>query len=126
MADMRKILGIAMVLTVALAFNASAVVGAGADKAEKNEKAEKGCCVFHMESMKDAKYEVTNTTDGVTIKITSDKPEVVKQIQESVAKCKAGDHKGNCPMMKDKAKCPHHDEGAEEHHPGEGKESQKK
>jgi hypothetical protein len=119
-----------MVLTVALAFNASAVMNAGADKAEKAEKKEHGACLFHMESMKDVKYEVTNTADGVTIKITSDKPELVKQIQESVLKCreshKSGDQKGGCPMMKDKSKAAPHDEGAEGAHHGEAQESQKK
>jgi hypothetical protein len=127
---MRKMLGIAMVLAVALAFNASAVTNAGADKAEKAEKKEGHSCVFHMESMKDAKYEVTNTPDGVTIRITSDKPEVVKQIQECISKCrdahKSGDHKGMCPMMKDKSKAAPHDEGAEGAHHGEAPESQKK
>jgi hypothetical protein len=70
--------------------------------APKVEQKEEHGCLFHMESMKDVKYEVTNTADGVTIKITTDKPELVKQIQESVAKCRAscckpGEHKG-CPM----------------------------
>jgi hypothetical protein len=75
------------------------------------EKKEKGSCIFHMYSMKDVKYEVTNTPDGVTIKISSDKPEVIKQIQESTAQCheahKSGDHKGMCPMKTD-SKCPGH------------------
>lgn len=61
-------------------------------------------CIFHMDAMKNAKYEVTNTPDGVIMKITSDKPEVAKQIQEIVAKCReaheSGDHKHMCPLKK--------------------------
>jgi hypothetical protein len=73
----------------------------------------KPSCMFHMDGMKDAKYEVTNTPDGVIIKITSDKPDVVKQIQEKTAKCqeahKSGNHKNMCPMKNDStAMCPHH------------------
>jgi hypothetical protein len=82
------------------------------------EKKEHHGCIFHMESMKDAKYEVTNTPDGVIIKITSDKPEVVKQIQECVTKCreahKTGDHKGMCPMKKEGQSSGHKEEM--EHH----------
>jgi hypothetical protein len=73
----------------------------------------KPSCMFHMDGMKDAKYEVTNTPDGVIIKITSDKPDVVKQIQEKTAKCqeahKSSNHKNICPMKNDStAMCPHH------------------
>jgi hypothetical protein len=82
--------------------------------AETEKKEGPGCCQ-HMGVMKDAKYEITNTPDGVIIKISSDKPEVVKQIQESVAKCqaahKSGDHKTMCPMKKEPG-CPMH---AEQH-----------
>jgi hypothetical protein len=49
----------------------------------------------------------------VTIKITSDKPEVVKKIQESMAQCqaahKSGDHKHMCPMHKDSESPGHHE-----------------
>jgi TusA-related sulfurtransferase len=38
--------------------------------------------------MKDAKFEVNKIDNGITITITSDKPEVVKQIQEHQANCK--------------------------------------
>ncbi|MCK4527749.1 hypothetical protein KAW18_10300 [candidate division WOR-3 bacterium] len=38
------------------------------------------------ELKKDAKIEVSNIEDGVIIKITSDKPKLVKQIQERAAK----------------------------------------
>jgi TusA-related sulfurtransferase len=69
------------------------------------EKKGKPSCLFHMDSMKDAKFEVTNTPDGVIIKITSDKPDVVKQIQETTTQCheahQSGDHKNMCPMKKD-------------------------
>jgi len=46
---------------------------------QKHEPGKEGCC---QEMMKDVKFEVTNLPNGVLIKITSDKPEVVKQIQE--------------------------------------------
>ena len=82
--------------------------------AEPEKKGKPGC-MFHMDSMKDAKYEVTNTPDGVIIKITSDKPDVVKQIQETTARCheahKSGDHK-MCPMKKDST-CSGHSEHQE-------------
>jgi hypothetical protein len=81
------------------------------------EKKGKSSCIFHMDGMKDAKYEVTNIPDGVTIKITSDKPEVVKQIQETTTQCheahKSGDHKNMCPMKKDTG-CPAHKEQQEQ------------
>ena len=70
----------------------------------ETEQKKKPKCIFHMDAMKDAKYEVTNTPDGVIMKITSDKPEVAKQIQEIVAKCReaheSGDHKHVCPLKK--------------------------
>jgi hypothetical protein len=82
-------------------------------KSAEAEKKGKPSCFFHMDSMKDAKFEVTNTPDGVTIKITSDKPEVVKKIQESMAQCqaahKSGDHKHRCPMHKDSESPGHHE-----------------
>ena len=37
--------------------------------------------------MKEAKIEVTNTDNGIIVKVTSDNPKVVKQIQERWAKC---------------------------------------
>lgn len=80
------------------------------------EKKKKPTCIFHMDGMKDAKYEVTNIPDGVTIKITSDKPEVVKQIQEAMAKCReaheSGDHKHMCPLKKS-SESPVHNEQEE-------------
>ena len=88
---------------IVLAFFVVSVVNpvTGTDT-EKNKG--KSPCIFHINAMKDAKYEVTNTPDGVTMKITSYKPEVVKKIQETVEKCheahKSGDHKHMCPMKK--------------------------
>lgn len=87
------------------------LVNAGEAPAPK--KKGKHGCILHMDGMKDAKYEVTNIPDGVTLKITSDKPEVVKKIQESMAQCRvaheSGDHK-KCPMKKAADTCHH------EHH----------
>ena len=88
----------------------STVMGAEAEKKGKPH------CIFHMDGMKDAKYEVINTPDGVTMKITSDKPEVVKQIQETMAKCReaheSGDHKHMCPLKKaSESSGPHQQEG---------------
>jgi len=48
-------------------------------------------------AMKGVKVEATNIANGVMVKITSDDPEVVKQIQERKANCK-------CKGMKD-VKC---------------------
>ena len=77
------------------------------------EKKGKTSCFFHMDSMKEAKYEVTDIPDGVTIKITSNKPDIVKKIQESMAQCqaahKSGDHKHMCPMHKDSDSPGQHD-----------------
>jgi len=42
---------------------------------------------FCPKAMKDVKIEATNIANGVTVKITSDNPEVVKQIQEHKANC---------------------------------------
>jgi TusA-related sulfurtransferase len=55
---------------------------------------EKGSCPM---GMKGAKIETTNIANGITLTITSDDPEVVKQIQECAANCK-------CEGKKD-AKC---------------------
>lgn len=46
---------------------------------EKNERGEKSCCEGMM---KDVKLEVMSLPNGVQVKITSGKPEVVKVIQE--------------------------------------------
>jgi Cu+-exporting ATPase len=60
---------------------------------QKHEHGKEASC---EEMMKDVKFEVTNLPNGVQIKITSDKPEVVKQIQEMHK-----DGKGCCMMMKE-------------------------
>jgi YHS domain-containing protein len=66
------------------------------------EHGEGGCCAI----MKDVKREVTNLPDGIQVKITSDKPEVVKKLQEMHKEgkgCCAKKHSGkDCPMMKQK------------------------
>jgi TusA-related sulfurtransferase len=52
-------------------------------------------------AMKDAKVEVTNMDNGIMIQITSNDPEVVKQIQERTANCKCGGGKdANCEVTK--------------------------
>ena len=107
---MRKLIGFT-VLSVLVLSVAGMALSAG------TEKKEKPSCFFHMDSIKDAKYEVTNTANGVTISITSDKPEVVKQIQEAISQCreahKSGNHKTMCPM-KNGSKAPCHTEQQEE------------
>jgi len=107
---MRKLFSFTILLVLVLSV-AGMVIAAGAEKKDKPS------CFFHMDSIKDAKCEVIKTEDGITIKITSDKPEVVKQIQESVSKCgeahKSGNHKTMCPMKNGtKASC--HSEQQEE------------
>lgn len=59
---------------------------------QKHEHGKEAGC---QEMMKDVKFEVTNLPNGVQIKITSDKPEVVKKIQEMHK-----DGKCCCMMMK--------------------------
>ena len=78
-------------------------------KSEKQgEKSEKACC------MKDVTCKVANIDKGVTITMTSDKPEQVKAIQECAAKCSKGECNGEhadkgacCPQSKtgQKGKC---------------------
>ncbi len=50
----------------------------------------------YCELMKGAKTEVTNTDNGVIVKVTSDDPEVVKLIQE----CWAKKQKGLCAISR--------------------------
>ena len=103
---MRKVVSFALLSVLVLGI-ISILVYAG------TEKKEKPSCFFHLDSIKDAKYEVTSIANGVTITITSDKPEVVKQIQEAISKCHeahtSGNHKNMCPM-----KNMHHSEQKEE------------
>ncbi len=88
------------------------VYTAAATSAEVEKKG-KPSCIFHMDSMKDAKYEVTNIPEGVTIRITSDNPETVEKIQESMAQCqaahKSGEHKHMCPMHKNEGSSGRHE-----------------
>lgn len=52
-------------------------------------------------AMKGVKVETTNIANGITMKITSDDPEVVKQIQEYKANCKCERMKGvQCEVTK--------------------------
>ena len=103
---MSKVIRCAVLMLCVLGFVYTAI-------SENTEKNGKPACFFHMNSMKDAKYEVTNIPDGVTIRITSDKPDIVKKIQESMAQCRAAhksdDHKHMCPMHKDSDSPGHHD-----------------
>jgi len=56
----------------------------------------KGNCPMAVEG---AKVEVTNIANGITVQITSDDPEVVKQIQECAANCKCEGKKNvKCEM----------------------------
>jgi len=65
---------------------------------EKCQHSESKCC----EWMKDAKVDISNIENGIMIKITSDKPEVVKSIQECADKylieCK--DNVSQCFLIK--------------------------
>jgi TusA-related sulfurtransferase len=57
---------------------------------------EKDCCPI---GVKGAKVEATNIANGITVTITSDDPEVVKQIQEETANCKCeGKKKAKCEV----------------------------
>lgn len=56
----------------------------------------KGSCPM---GVKGAKVEATNIDNGITVNITSDDPEVVKQIQECAANCKCeGKKKVKCEV----------------------------
>lgn len=107
---MRKVIGITALMMLVLGV-ATLVISADAEKKDKPS------CFFHMDAIEGTKIEITNIADGVTITITSDKPEVVKQIQETVSKCheahKSGDHKNMCPM-KNKSNPACHKEQQEE------------
>lgn len=66
------------------------------------------CCEHHeskcCEWIKDAKFDVSNIENGIMIKVTSDKPDVVKLIQECAGKCllecKDDDDAGHCVLIK--------------------------
>ena len=77
------------------------------EKCHKSGKCPKECSCKHKKSsaeckkrhklMKEAKIDVTNISNGVILKIASDKPEVVKTIQEYARKwkeCKSKHKKG--------------------------------
>lgn len=49
----------------------------------------------YNEAMKDVKVEVTDTAEGVIVKVSSNKPEVVKLIQEHWAKHQEAHKTGN-------------------------------
>jgi TusA-related sulfurtransferase len=89
-----------MIRFTVVSFFVLGIISAG--MSAEPEKKEKGSCLLHIDGMKDAKYEVTNIPDGVTIKITSDKPALVEQIQATAAQCReahaSGNHKTGCPM----------------------------
>lgn len=65
---------------VALAFVASAMVYASGGNAEGGCRGHRGASL-----MEDATFEVANTSKGVIITVTSEKPEVVKTIQARFA-----------------------------------------
>jgi len=73
---MRKLLTGLLVVCVA----GFVLIAATAD--EKCKHHESKCC----EWMKDAKVEISNIENGVIVKITSNKPDVIKLIQEHAAK----------------------------------------
>ena len=54
-------------------------------------------------SLKEAKFEITNTATGVmvTATATAEKPEVVKAIQDRVANCGKHEHGGEAGVCKD-------------------------
>ena len=65
-------------------------------------------CVRDCKVMKDAKIEVTNTDNGVVVKMTATNPEDVKKIQEcwaNIAACKAarGDGSEKAPAARGEA-----------------------
>jgi hypothetical protein len=75
-------------------------------KCDKKEVA-KACCskssCLNFHGCKNAKMEVKNVEDGVVIKITAEKAEDVKAIQECAAKCKS--HSEKCAKGDKKASC---------------------
>jgi len=70
---------------------------------EKCKHSESKCC----EWMKDAKVDISNIKNGVIIKITSDKPDVVKLIQEHAPKCvtECKHNTGKCDHKEGSAEC---------------------
>lgn len=70
---------------------------------EKQKKAES------YEWLKEVKFEVSNIDSGAIIKVTSDKPELVKKIQDWTQKCVEKWKAGKCmheEMVKSKVKDP--------------------
>ncbi|MFC1849863.1 hypothetical protein ACFL27_06605 [candidate division CSSED10-310 bacterium] len=90
-----------LILTIAVLVAHFFVAGAVACEKGKHQKHD-DCCKF----MKDANVEVTNVDNGIVIKITSDKPDMVKMIQEHGAKCKKGF--GHQHAHQAGHKCKHH------------------
>ena len=60
----------------------------GEEKKYDDKKKGLNCCGHFCKLMKEAKLEVTNIDNGVVVKVTSDNPKAVKQIQERWANCK--------------------------------------
>ncbi len=115
---MKKVL-VSGLLLVALSAACVFMVYAGSEEKCGADKKLSRSRERYCKLMKDAKTEVTNTDNGVIVKVTSDDPEVVKLIQECWANrtaCKAarsaGSEKtpaicgskkkngGTCPSMK--------------------------
>lgn len=90
---MKKVL-VSGLLLVALSAASVLMVYAGSEKRCGSDKKLSSSRERYCELMKDAKTEVTNTDNGVIVKVTSDDPEVVKLIQE----CWAKKQKDLCPM----------------------------
>ncbi|GEM_PF-1254356 len=69
------------VLLIALAAVAVAV------SSQKPTPASANLCETYGQALKDAKVEATNTTNGVTVRITGNTPESVKLIQAYMQEC---------------------------------------
>ena len=92
---MKKVL-VSGLLLVVLSVASVLMVYAGSEKKCGSGKKLSDSRERYCELMKDAKTEVTNTDNGVMVKVTSDDPEVVKLIQE----CWAKKQKGLCATPK--------------------------
>lgn len=116
---MKKAMTVGLVFAVLL--GALALV-AYATSGKYHSKKESALCSRYYEAMKDVKIEVTNTTEGIIVKVTSNKPEVVKLIQEYWAKktvnpcCKHIEGSDECKEAHKNGKCTGHKSGEDHSH----------
>ncbi len=92
---MKKVL-VSGLLLVVLSATSVLMVYAGSRKKCSSDKKLSYSRERYCKPIKDAKTEVTNTDNGVIVKVTSNDPKVVKLIQE----CWAKKQKGRCAVSR--------------------------